>query len=321
MPFGLHHPSARLLLALVASLLCPTAASALTISGTTVRTLPESTPLAADQRATDIIYYLDLHAGPADERFSVTLTPGQFATQGRRDEGQSVDGPLQFGLYGPGEVGQVTTEPQFSSVCSDRGERYHGYATGPATADVWLPANANTTLAIRYKTGRRAPWADTDLRLRFAFQQQLVGTYDSSSSLFGDATSVADAGTLSITGAVPVVSSGKGRKIGAHLLLATTPSGTWGDSSAPRTLKRSATVRASGSLLPALAGKRVQLQWAKPGGQLRVAATVKTRSGGRFSATLHPPGTGTYELWATYPSQTGPLTSDTTSCPLVFKIR
>jgi hypothetical protein len=305
----------------IAAGLLPAGASALTISGTSVKTLPESSPVTADQRVTDVIYYLDLHAGPSDQRFSVVLRPGSFATKGSRDEGQSVDGPLQFGLYGPGTVGQVVTDPVFGESCSSRGSLFHGYATGKATVDVALPAGADTTLAVRYKTGRRAPWVDTDLRLRFAFQDRLVGTYDAASPLFGAPTSVAEAVSQGITPAIPVISKGAGRRIGAHLQLKTTPAGAYGDARAPRTISRTSPVRVSGSLLPALAGKRVQLQWAKSGGRLRTAATVRTTSGGRFSAVVRPPGTGTYELWAKYPSQDGPLASDTTSCPLRFKAR
>lgn len=302
------------------ALALPASAGALTISGTTMKTLPESTPITADQRVTDIIYYLDLHAGATDERFSVRLRPGAFAREGGRDEGQSVDGPLQFGLYGPGTVGQVVTEPAFATPCSDRDRAFHGYSTGTATVDVFLPAGANTTLAIRYKTGRRAPWVDTDLRLRFAFESRLVGTYDAASPLFGAATNVDSANTQTITRELPVVASGKGRKIGAHLILETTPKGTYGDDgeTAARTVKATAPIRVRGRLLPALSGKRVVLQWRKPGQSLRTAKRVRTTKGGRFTTTLRLPGKGAYELWAAYPTQPGSLTSDTTSCPIRF---
>ncbi len=308
------------LAALTAMALLPAGAQALTISGTNTKTLPEATPVTADQRVTDVIYYLDLQAGPTDQRFSVRLQPGSFARQGGRDEGQSVDGPLQFGLDGPGTVGQVVTDPAFATPCSDRDATFHGYATGAASVDVFLPAGAASTLAVRYKTGRRAPWADTDLRLRFAFEQRLVGTYDASSPLFGAATSVEGANTINITREVPVVSSGKGRKIGAHLILSTTPKGTYGDDgeTAARKVPASQPIRVSGRLLPALSGKRVVLQWRKPGKGLRTAASVRTGSGGRFATSLRLPGKGTYELWASYPTQPGPLTSDTTSCPIRF---
>lgn len=289
-----------------------------------MKTLPEragSGPVTADQRTTDIIYYLDLHAGPADERFSVLLRPGAFATKGGRDEGQSVDGPLQFGLYGPGTVGSTASDPAIGRECSAK-DRTHGYATGNAVVDVALPAGADTTLAIRYGIGRRAPWADTDLRLRFGFQQRLIGEYPATSPLAGAATSVADITGSGITAAVPVTSKSSSRRIGAHLILSTSPRGADGtDGGAPRAIKLSSRVKVSGRLLPALAGKRIQLQWAKSGGTPKTAATVKTRGGGRFNASLRPPARGTYELWASYPSQSGPLRSDSTSCPLVYRVR
>lgn len=300
----------------------PLTANALTISGTNVGTLPATTPVHADATTKSVIYYLDLHAGATDERFSVRLVPPRFATQGSADEGAAVDGPLQFGLYGPGTVGKVVTEPSFAPLCSSRDRAFHGYATGAATVDVSLPAGANTTLAIRYATGRRAPWVDTDLRLKFSFQQQLFGSYDASSPLFGAATSVAEAGTHTQTLPVPVMAKGKAGKIGAHLLLSTTPKGTYGeDAGAARSIKRSATVKVSGKLLPATSGKRVLLQWAKPGKPLRTAARVTTTSGGRFTASLTAPGKGEYELWASYPKQPGPLAADSTSCPVRFKVK
>lgn len=305
-----------------ALLASPNPANALTISGTSVKTLPETGAVAANAATTDVIYYLDLHAGAADERFSVRLVPPRFATRGTFDEGASVDGPMQFGLYGPGTVGKVVTEPTFAPLCSTRDRAFHGYETGAATVDLALPAGANTTLAIRYKTGRRAPWTDTDYRLKFSFAQQLFGTYDAASPLFGAATSVADAGTHSQTQSVPVVAQGKA-KIGAHLLLQTTPKGTYGgDADDPaRKIRRSSRVQVRGQLLPATKGKRVVLQWAKPDRPLKTAADVTTGAGGRFSASLRPPGTGEYELWASYPQQPGPLAGDSTSCPVRFQVR
>lgn len=313
-----HHPD-RSLAALVAAgallLAAASPAAALTISGTTTK------PRVADASTKDIIYYLDLHAGPQDERFSVAFQAPAFATRGGRDEGQAIDGPRQITLVGdPGTVGQLITEPSIGAVCSDRDSAFHGYATGASTVDVALPANANTTLAVRYATGRRAPWVDTDLALRFEIQAKIYGTYPGTSPLFGAATAVDTAQNLRATVPVPVQSSGKTSRIGAHLLLKTSPSGTWGDTAAPRRVKRSASIRVNGQLLPELSGKRVQLQWRKGTGALRTATTVKTRKGGRFSARLKAPGKGTYELWAQYPSQSGVLVKDSTSCPLRYSV-
>lgn len=308
--------------AALAVALAPAGASALTISGTSVKVLPErGKVIQADAGTTDVIYYLDLHAGPTDERFSVLLQPPRFSTKGGRDEGASVDGPQQFGLYGPGTVGSVTTVPTFAPLCSSRDSAYHGYATGNATVDVHLPANANTTLAIRYSTGRRAPWVDTDYRLRFAFQSSLVGTYPDTSPLFGGPTPIGGPIDQSITREIPVAAAG-GRKIGAHLILETTPKGTYGDDGgAARKIKRSAPIRVRGRLLPEVRGANVQLEWRKPSGRLVRTVPLRTGAGGRFTASLKAPGAGEFGLWASYPKQPGKLAADTTSCPLRFVAR
>lgn len=298
----------------------PASAAALTLSGTAVSTVPPTNPVRVDATTTSVIYYLDLHAGETDERFSVRLTPGRFATLGPADEGASVDGPLQFALNGPGTVGKVVTEPTFGALCSSRDRAFHGYATGAATVDVYLPAKADTTLAVRYAVGRRAPWTDTDLRLRFAFGQSLVGQYDGGSPLFGGPTAIGSVTTLTETHQIPAIASGK-NKIGAHLLIKATPAGTYGeDGGAPRKIKTTTTVRVTGRLEPATARKRVLLQWAKPGQALRTAARATTSKTGRFSAITRPPGKGQWELWASYPKQAGKLAADSTSCPLRYRV-
>ncbi|MBJ7470135.1 MAG: hypothetical protein JHD16_02495 [Solirubrobacteraceae bacterium] len=322
----MHRPTA-IHAASVAALAClalaaaPAGAQAVTLSGTNVSTVPPTTPARVDASTTSVIYYLDLHAGAADERFSVRLTPGRFATLGRADEGASVDGPLQFALSGPGTIGKVVTEPTFGELCSTRDRAFHGYATGAATVDVHLPAGASTTLAVRYAVGRRAPWVDTDLRLQFAFASALVGEYDPTSPLFGGPTAIGPAPVLTATQQIPAVATGK-RKIGAHLLLDATPAGTYGeDRGAARKIAARTAVRVRGRLQPATAGKRVNLQWARPGQALRTAARVTTSKSGQFSTTLRPPGKGQWELWASYPTQSGRLAADSTSCPLRYSVR
>ncbi len=315
-----HRAPALAALAAGALAVLPASAAALTLSGTNVGTVPPTNPAHVDASTTSVIYYLDLHAGPADERFSVRLTPGKFATLGPADEGAAVDGPLQFALDGPGTIGKVVTDPSFGALCSSRDRAFHGYATGDATVDVQLPAGANTTLAVRYAVGRRAPWVDTDLQLRFAFGQALVGQYDASSPLFGGPTAIGTVSPITSTRQIPAMASGKG-KIGAHLLISASPKGTYGeDGGAARKLKAGAAVRVSGKLEPATAGKRVVLQWGKPGKTLRTAARVKTGKSGKFSATTRPPGKGEWELWASYPKQAGQLAADTTSCPLRYRV-
>lgn len=305
------------------------AASALSISGTSVKTLPEpagakpGAAVVANGLTTDVIYYLDLHAGPTDQRFNISLTPGQFATAGKFFEGASVDGPMQFTLYGPGEIGVTNSGSGVLAACSER-ERFHGYAPGTGSADVFLPAGADTIFAVRYSMGRLAPWADTDLRLGFKFNARIAPGYPAGSVFAGGpATSVDGIKTTGRTVPVPVVGGkGKAARIGAHLILETTPAGRWGQfEGKPRAIKRTGSVRVRGRLVPAIAGEQVKLQWSRSGGRgLRTAATVRTGKQGRFTATLRPPGTGVRELWADYPSQPGALRPDGTSCPLVYRV-
>lgn len=279
-------------------------------------------PDVANASTKEIIYYFDLRAGESDERFSLHLTPPSFATIGGETEGQSLDGPVQVVMQiGPGTVGQVSVEPSFASVCSSRLSAFHGYSTGIATIDLALPANSSNRLAVRYVTGRRAPWIDTNYGLRFSTSNDLVGTYAAPSPLAGGPTRENQSQTLVKTPAIAVAPVGKA-KIGAHLIVNATPKGGAGEEDTPRTVKRGSSVLVNGRLLPASKGKRVQLQWATVGGQPRTAKTVTTREGGRFTTRLPVPNaTGVRELWAAYPTQPGKLTSDSTSCPITYKLR
>ncbi|MDQ8045400.1 MAG: hypothetical protein AAGC46_13130 [Solirubrobacteraceae bacterium] len=279
-------------------------------------------PDVANASTHEVIYYFDFVAGAQDERFSLVLTPPKFATRGGGDEGESLDGPLQEVFQsGPGTIGQVTTDPSFGALCSSRDQAFHGYSTGAATIDLALPAGAHSRFAVRYATGRRAPWIDTDYTLRFKVQPQVLGTYPAGSPLAGGPTPFVDPQTLFATTPITVAAgTTNATKIGAHLLLKTSPAGVLGDTKPGRKLARGKAVKVSGSVLPAVAGKKVNLQWAKGDGTPRTAVTVKTTKAGRFSATVTPPGKGVYGLWATYPKQTGTLAADTTSCPLTYRV-
>ena len=157
-----------------------------------------------DASTRSIIYYVDLRNTTAtDQFFSVRLTPPSFATKGGRDEGQSIDGPRQLALQGPGTLGQLVQDPRFDEPCSDRDSAFHGYATGPASVDMLLPASSATTLAVRYAAGRRAPWADSDFRLKFAIQPKLVGTYQEGQVFFGRAATVIGSSATTSNGPQP----------------------------------------------------------------------------------------------------------------------
>lgn len=299
---------AALTLALLATL-TSTSLGDVSVSGTL------ETPTVVSAGTRSILYYLQLHAGPTAQRFAIRLTPGSFATAGGLPEGQSVDGPAAVALQGPGTLGQTVQSPSVIAACSSRVSAFHGYATGPATVDVYLPANANTVLAVRYFTGRRAPWVDGDYRLRFTIEPFLVGSYSASSPLAGPAT---------VTRASVLVSSGPsvGGRTGAHILLSASPRARPSNPYGAVTLAAGAAVRISGRLLPARSGRAILLEYSRGAGRLHTLQTLHTNAAGRFTAQpWHPSSSGTYELWASYPDQPGGLAADGTSCPLRFRVR
>jgi hypothetical protein len=279
------------------------------VSGTQV------TPVRLTLRTTYILYYLDLHSGPDTERFSVQMTPPPFATAGGLPEGQSIDGPTDIALQGPGTIGDEVQTPTAITPCSNRPAAFHGYATGDASVDITLPSFANTVLAVRYNTGRRAPWVDSDFKLTFGLEPKLVGSYAPDSPFAGGAT-IGSPTTYTTTG--PSVSG----PTGAHIILQTSPAPhSASDPYAPTAIGAGQAVVISGRLLPRKAGRKIVLQWDLAGGALHRIATVKTAAGGRFGPTKWvPAGRGTYELWASYPTQPGGLVADGTSCPLRFAV-
>lgn len=269
-----------------------------------------------DTQTRSIIYYVDLRNTTAtDQFFSVRLTPPSFATTGGRDEGQSIDGPRQLALQGPGTLGQLVQDPKFDEPCSDRDSAFHGYATGPASVDVLLPASSATTLAVRYAAGRRAPWADSDFRLKFSIQPKLIGTYQEGQVFFGRSATVGGTSTTRSSG--PRAAGA----IGAHLLLKTVPGGVWGESATPRSVKYRSRVAITGRLLPAQAKRRVDLQVRKPGGALRTISSVRTDKKGRFRGSWRATTRGVVEFWARYPRQSGDLRPDSTSCPIRLRVK
>jgi hypothetical protein len=261
-----------------------------------------------DASTPDVLYYLQMHSGATQELFSVQMTPPPFATMGGGDLGSSLDGPTAVALQGPGTLGNLVQAPDVITPCSDRPSAFHGYATGAASVDVLLPPNSATTLAVRYDTGRRAPWIDSDFKLTFTVAAQLVGTYPAGSPFTGTPT-VTTPVTMTTTG--PTVAG----RIGAHILLDTTPR-------APARIAPGAGIAISGRILPGRSGRRIVLEWARSGGALTTLSATRTRAGGRFTAPRwRPAKPGSYELWASYPSQPGGLVADTTSCPLRFTVR
>jgi hypothetical protein len=286
----------------------PTSLADVSVSGTLV------TPTRLTASTHVILYYLQMHSGTNEERFAVTLTPPPFATVGGLPEGESIDGPTDIALQGPGTLGTTVDMPSVITPCSSRTSAFHGYATGVASVDVLLPPDSSTTLAVRFDTGRRAPWVDSDFRLKFTVEPFLVGTYPASSP-FAAGTTLTTASSYMTSG--PLVSG----KTGAHILLNTSPGHSKSNPYAPKTIGANTVVRISGRLLPGEPGRRVVLQWAHAGGSLRPLAVVQTGAQGHFDVTdWQPRSPGTYELWASYPRQPGGLLADGTSCPLRFTV-
>lgn len=301
-----------LLVGLAAVLAAPAAAHAELIVNGTLNT-PKTT---VDASTRNVHYYLDLRTTDQPERFSVRLTPRKFSMFGPFDEGQPIDGPRDISLVGAGNLGERVQDPAILPACSSRDERFHGYATGAVTVDVAMPANTASTLALRYFTGRRPPWADGDYRMVFDVQRTMVGTYGPESPLFGGVTPGVTPARRVTKGPTP------GGRMGAHIILSTTPKGTTAVDAASRRVKRRSRVRIGGRLLPALKGKTVVVEVSRNGGQLRTVKRVKTTSKGRLpTVTWRPTRSGEYEIWARYPTQKGPLTSDKTSCPTRFVVK
>jgi hypothetical protein len=279
-----------------------------TVSGTLV------TPAHLTAKTKFILYYLQLHSGADTERFSVQMTPPPFATEGGLPEGESIDGPTDIALQGPGTLGQEVVQPSAIAPCSSRTSAFHGYATGVASIDVTLPPDSNSVLAVRYDTGRRAPWVDSDFKLTFRLEPTLVGSYPAGSPFAGGAT-ISSASTYTTTG--PTVAG----ETGAHILLATAPAQSRATPYAAKRIAAGQAITISGRLLPAKAGRTIVLEWDRGGGALHTLARLTTSSGGRIRATAwRPDGKGTYELWASYPAQPGGLVADGTSCPLRFAV-
>ena len=314
---GSHHARLRLrrvsgasvVILAVGAALAPATNADLTVSGTLF------TPKTVTASTRYILYYLQMHSSTtSEELFSVRMTPPPIATVGGSDHGKSIDGPTDIALQGPGTLGDIVQSPSVITPCSSRESAFHGYATGTASVDVLLPPDSATTLAVRYDTGRRAPWVDSDFRLKFTVQTQLVGTYPAGSPFAATPTVTTP---MTFTTAGPSV----GGRTGVHILLSTSPRGTPGAPYAPREISRSQRVAISGRILPSVAGRLIVLQWAHGDGALHSLEQVRTDANGRFTANPWAPGRpGTYDLWASYPKQPGGLAADTTSCPVRFTV-
>ena len=255
----------------LAATIVPASSASLTVSGTLF------SPATVDASTPDVLYYLQMRSGAAQELFSVAMIPPPFATVGGGGLGSSLDGPTAVALQGPGTLGNLVQAPDVITPCSDRPAAFHGYATGAASVDVLLPPDSATTLAVRYDTGRRAPWIDTDFKLTFTVATQLVGTYPAGSPFAGAPTVTTP---VTMTTAGPTVAG----RIGVQILLETTPH-------APARIAPGAGIAISGRILPGRSGRRIDFEWTRSGGALTELArrgpapmgVSRSRVGGRRS--------------------------------------
>ena len=118
--------------------------------------------------------------------------------------------------------------------------------------DVGLPARSTSTLRAAYEAGLPF-WQDLDLRLRFVLRTRL--TTGKPGTLPADRKVLTP--QPAITGPVAV-----------HLTFATTPASGLASFAGRRPIALGTTISIAGRAVPAIAGERVELRWARIGSPL-----------------------------------------------------
>jgi hypothetical protein len=254
---------------------------------------------------TTLTYRLKMTTDLSAERFSVRVVPSVFAEGGTPI---AINHLSDVSFTGPGQVGMVRTEEALL-VCA----RNRAYGPKSLTFDVSLPPLSTTVLSARFESGRVAPFADTDYRVRFTASPTMVS---------------GEAGTLDREETFFTPAPRRTGKTGVRIQLRSTPAAF--DSRDLSTqnrgkLRRGQRVVFRGTTYPVLRNHRIVLQYRQFGARTRAQRmrnlpAVKTDNRGRFRATWRPRVAGGYHFWA-LSAPTPQLVADRTGCPLIYRVR
>jgi hypothetical protein len=261
-----------------------------------------------------LVYTLELvNDGDVAERFSVALVSPRF--QPRRPgeaiaESNAIRALGDPSVEGAGSIlGGFTRVAGLLPACSATGAGGHGYGIDGVSFDVGLPPRSTSTLRAAYEAGLPF-WPDLDLRLRFVLGARL--TTGKPGTLPGD---------RKVLSPQPAISG----RVAVHLTFTTTPATGLASFDGRRPIARGKAISIAGRAVPAIAGERVELRWARVGSRSNVlargrAARVRVGSDGTFRGRWTPPRPGTYELWARHASTRPELVSDDT-CPRLLRVK
>lgn len=303
------HRRNRLLAAPLACLSLAVAAPAATAA---VALRASVSPAAVSFPATLVYSLTMVNDGDAEERFSIALiSPTYHARPGQAlPESNAIRALGDPSVQGAGSLlGGFTRVAGLLPACSATGAGGHGYGIDGVSFDVGLPPRSTSTLSAAYEA--RLPfWADLDLRMRFAVGARLTtgkrGTLPADRKVLSPQPS--------ITG-----------RLAVHLTFATTPASGLASFDGRRPVAVGRAIAIVGRAVPAIAGERVELRWARVDARSNVlargrAAQPRVAAGGTFRARWTPPRPGSYELWARYRATRPDLVSDDT-CPRLVRVR
>jgi hypothetical protein len=260
---------------------------------------------------TQIVYRLRMRTGAQAERFSIDAVPPLFQTRlGSGDnvhrEGATITPDQRITLEGPGRLTPSGEGTALIACSPSTGLAAHGYEPRYPGYVVELPANVESTLVARYRTGEFALWPGSDLRLTVRVGRGTTG--------YGAATLDREVEVRS-----PAVAlSGR---MAPRVELWTSPQSSPGVFVKLRQLEADSRLSIGGRVMPARAGRRVSLWMIRHGEGEKPArlATVSTDARGRLRfRTRTPERAGSYELWARTPNDAGGRPEH--SCSMAFEI-
>ncbi len=297
---------------LVTSLACLACAAAAPAARAGVALRASVSPSTVSFPATLVYSLTMVNDGDAEERFSVALISPTYhpARAGEAiRESNAIRALGDPAVVGAGSVlGGFTRVAGLLPACSATGAGGHGYGIDGVSFDVGLPPRSTSTLNAAYEAGLPF-WADLDLRMRFAIGRRLTTGRTG--------TLPADRRVLSPQ---PAISG----RVAMHLTFTTTPATGLASFDGRRPIPVGKAITIVGRAVPAIAGERVELRYARVGGRSNVlargrAARPRVAAGGTFRARWTPPRTGSYELWARYVSTRPDVLSDDT-CPRLLRV-